>query len=163
MTLEPTPSVSQFVDVDNLRLHYLDFGDTSLPPGEDPRVKMLCLHGGAAQAHWFDFVAGPFLEDYRVLSLDLRGHGDRDWGPPDKYNYSGQADIHSKLVAIQEVINAAGLCMFGSLCYPIQTLPEQLSAATGQDYDMEKIYEVGMDPRLCLGVIGANNGKLELV
>jgi aldehyde:ferredoxin oxidoreductase len=62
----------------------------------------------------------------------------------DKYNYSGQADVHSKLVAIHEVINAAGLCMFGSQCYPIQTLPEQLSAVTGQDYDMENIYQVGM-------------------
>ena len=87
MTYKPTPSVSQFVDVDNLRFHYLDFGDASLPPSEDPRVKMLCLHGGAAQAHWFDFVVGPFLEDYRVLSLDLRGHGDSDWGPPDEYSY----------------------------------------------------------------------------
>lgn len=87
MTFEPAPSTSQFIDVDNLRLHYLDFGDISLPPGEDPRVKMLCLHGGAAQAHWFDFVVGPFLDDYRVLSLDLRGHGDSDWGPPDKYSY----------------------------------------------------------------------------
>jgi aldehyde:ferredoxin oxidoreductase len=63
---------------------------------------------------------------------------------PDKYTYSGHSDIHSKLVAIHEVVNAAGLCMFGTLCYPIQALPEQLSAATGQDYDMEKIYEVGM-------------------
>ena len=63
---------------------------------------------------------------------------------PDKYTYSGHADIHSKLVAIHEVVNAAGLCMFGSLCYPIQAVPEQLSAVTGQDYDMEKIYEVGM-------------------
>ena len=87
MTLEPTPSTSQFVVVDNLRLHYLDFGDTSLPPGEDPRVKMLCLHGGAAQAHWFDFVVAPFLDEYRVLSLDLRGHGDSDWAPPHQYNY----------------------------------------------------------------------------
>jgi aldehyde:ferredoxin oxidoreductase len=34
--------------------------------------------------------------------------------------------------------------MFGTLCYPIQALPEQLSVATGQDYDMEKIYQVGM-------------------
>lgn len=87
MNLEPTPSTSQFVDVDNLSFHYLDFGDTRLPPGEDPRMIMLCLHGGAAQAHWFDFVVGPFLDDYRVLSLDLRGHGDSDWGPPDKYSY----------------------------------------------------------------------------
>ena len=62
----------------------------------------------------------------------------------DKYAYSGQAPTHSKLVAIYEVVNAAGLCMFGTLCYPLQYLPAQLSAVTGRDYDMEKIYEVGM-------------------
>ena len=88
MTLEPTQSTSHFVDVDNLKLHYLDFGDPRVPPREDPRVKMLCLHGGAAQAHWFDFVVGPFVSDYRVISLDLRGHGDSDWGSPEKYNYT---------------------------------------------------------------------------
>jgi aldehyde:ferredoxin oxidoreductase len=63
---------------------------------------------------------------------------------PDKYNYSGQAPTHWKLVAIHEVVNAAGLCMFGTLCYPIQFLPEQLSAVTGRNYDMKKVYEVGM-------------------
>jgi aldehyde:ferredoxin oxidoreductase len=63
---------------------------------------------------------------------------------PDKYTYSGQAPTHSKLVAIHEVVNAAGLCMFGALCYPLQYLPAQLSAVTGRDYDMEKIYQAGM-------------------
>ena len=84
---EPAPSTSQFVAVGGLRLHYLDFGDSRVPPRDDPRPKMLCLHGGAAQAHWFDFVVAPFLEDHRVLSLDLRGHGDSDWGPPEEYSY----------------------------------------------------------------------------
>lgn len=62
----------------------------------------------------------------------------------DKYMYSGQADLHAKLVAIHEVINAAGLCMFGGLSYPVDSLAEQLSAVTGETYDLEKIYEVGM-------------------
>jgi aldehyde:ferredoxin oxidoreductase len=62
----------------------------------------------------------------------------------DKYNYSGQAPGHAKLVAVHEVVNAAGLCMFGALCYPVRFLPEQLSAVTGQNYDMQRIYEVGM-------------------
>jgi aldehyde:ferredoxin oxidoreductase len=63
---------------------------------------------------------------------------------PDKYTYSGQADLHAKLVAIYEVVNAAGLCMFGTLSYPLQILPEQLTAVTGEPYDLEKIYEAGM-------------------
>jgi len=87
MTTAPVSSTSQFVEIEDLRLHYLDFGDVGLPPADDPRMKMLCLHGGAAQAHWYDFVLGPFLDEYRVLSLDLRGHGDSDWGSPDAYDY----------------------------------------------------------------------------
>jgi len=63
---------------------------------------------------------------------------------PDKYTYSGQAELHAKLVAIYEVVNAAGLCMFGTLSYPLRSLPEQLMAVIGEPYDLEKIYEVGM-------------------
>jgi aldehyde:ferredoxin oxidoreductase len=43
-----------------------------------------------------------------------------------------------------EVCNAAGLCMFGYLSYPWQAIPDQLSAATGQKYDMERIVETGV-------------------
>jgi aldehyde:ferredoxin oxidoreductase len=43
-----------------------------------------------------------------------------------------------------EVCNAAGLCMFGYLSYPWQAIPDQLSAATGQQYDMERIVETGV-------------------
>ena len=38
---------------------------------------MLCLHGGAVHAHWFDFVASGLNDEYHVLALDQRGHGDR--------------------------------------------------------------------------------------
>lgn len=48
---------------------------------------MLCLHGGAAHSHWFDFVAPGFTEDYRVLALDQRGHGDSEWAAPPDYSY----------------------------------------------------------------------------
>jgi aldehyde:ferredoxin oxidoreductase len=62
----------------------------------------------------------------------------------DKYEYTGWADTHQKLVASMEVCNAAGLCMFGYLSYPIQAIPEQLMAVTGWDFDMEEMYRVGM-------------------
>jgi aldehyde:ferredoxin oxidoreductase len=62
----------------------------------------------------------------------------------DKYEYTGWADTHQKLVASMEVCNAAGLCMFGYLSYPIQAIPEQLMAVTGWDFDMEEMYRFGM-------------------
>jgi pimeloyl-ACP methyl ester carboxylesterase len=91
--LHPAPSTSATVEVDGLRLHYLDYGSgrdavgESAAPGEDARPTMLCVHGGAAHAHWFDFVASAFTERYRVLSLDLRGHGDSDRAVVPDYSY----------------------------------------------------------------------------
>jgi hypothetical protein len=40
-------------------------------------------------------------------------------------------------VAAVEVVNAAGLCLFGYLSYPFQSVLDQLSAATGDAWDME--------------------------
>ena len=62
----------------------------------------------------------------------------------DKYTYSGKASNHLKLVAAMEVCNAAGLCMFGYLSYPFQCIPDQLTAVTGQQWDMEAIYKAGL-------------------
>ena len=62
----------------------------------------------------------------------------------DKYTYSGHAANHLKLVAVMEVCNAAGLCMFGYLSYPVQSIPDQLSAATGWKFDMDSIVETGL-------------------
>jgi aldehyde:ferredoxin oxidoreductase len=62
----------------------------------------------------------------------------------DKYVYTGRAETHWKLVTYVEVCNAAGLCLFGYLSYPIQSIPEQLSAVTGWEYDMEEMEKTGM-------------------
>ena len=93
MTTMAVPSVSQqrAVDANGVRLNCLDFAvpgsSTASEPADDSRPKLLCLHGGAAHAHWFDFVVGAFSERYRVLSLDLRGHGDSEWAADANYSY----------------------------------------------------------------------------
>jgi len=58
--------------------------------------------------------------------------------------YTGRAENHYKLMTSAEVCNAAGLCIFGYMSYPIQTLPDQLTAATGWEFDLEKVFETGM-------------------
>ena len=86
--LEPAAYAESFVDVAGLRLRIQDYGTPGKPP-------MLCLHGGAANAHWYDFVAHGFSADYHMRALDLRGHGDSDWDPSGDYTYRRQAaDIH---------------------------------------------------------------------
>ncbi len=81
---QPAPFTSRFVEAGGLRLHYQDYGIAGKPP-------MLCLHGGAAHAHWFDFVAGAFTADYHVRALDQRGHGDSAWANPPAYSYERYA------------------------------------------------------------------------
>ena len=52
---------------------------------------MLCLHGGAAHGHWFDFIASGFTSDFHVRALDQRGHGDSAWVNPPAYRYEDYA------------------------------------------------------------------------
>ena len=65
----PAPYTEHDVHAGALKLHYLDYGTQGKP-------HMLCIHGGAAHSHWFDYIAPGFTPDYHVRSLDLRGHGD---------------------------------------------------------------------------------------
>jgi pimeloyl-ACP methyl ester carboxylesterase len=57
--------------VDGAAIHYLAWGD----PG---RRGLVFVHGGGAHAHWWSPLAATFAGDYRVLALDLSGHGDSD-------------------------------------------------------------------------------------
>ncbi len=82
---------SRFVEANGVRLHYLDYGTAGRRP-------MLCVHGGAAHAHWFDFVAPGLTPDHHVLSLDLRGHGDSAWVDPHTYSFKSYAEDVNALV-----------------------------------------------------------------
>jgi len=69
---------------------------------------------------------------------------DMDLREQDKYIYTGTAENHWKLVTSTHVVNAAGLCIFGYMSYPIQSLPDQLSAVTGWDFDLDEVFKTGM-------------------
>ncbi len=77
---QAAPYADRFVEIGGRKLHYQDYGTPGKPV-------MLCLHGGAAHGHWFDFVAAGFTPDFHVLALDQRGHGDSDWVDPPAYSY----------------------------------------------------------------------------
>ncbi|MGH8667048.1 MAG: alpha/beta fold hydrolase [Burkholderiales bacterium] len=88
--LEPAAYAEYFVPVGTLELHVQDYGVSGKAP-------ILCVHGGAANAHWYDFVARGFHPDYHVRAVDLRGHGDSEWDTSATPDYSYQrhaADIH---------------------------------------------------------------------
>jgi len=93
---QPSTYTDRFVDAGGLKLHYQDFGTGHKSEGHPV---MLCMHGGAANGHWFDFVAGAFAPDYHVLALDQRGHGDSVWVNPPAYSYHDYAADIDKVAA----------------------------------------------------------------
>jgi esterase len=62
-------------------------------------VPMLLLHGYSNEAHiWDDFI--PTVADhYRVMAVDLRGHGDSDWHPEGAYTYQDHVEDIEAIVA----------------------------------------------------------------
>lgn len=60
-----------FVEVNALRLHYLDWGGPKHPP-------LVLLHGITGNAHNWDNFARQWQDRFHVLALDQRGHGDSD-------------------------------------------------------------------------------------
>ncbi len=67
------PPRDKWITVNGLSLHYLDWGN----PGT---TTMLLLHGLCNNAHYWDFFACSVKQDYHVLALNQRGHGDSSWG-----------------------------------------------------------------------------------
>src|SRR5690606_17912941 len=64
-----TPARSTEVDVEGCPIHALSWGDTAKPG-------LVLVHGGAAHAHWWDFIAPQLTHHYHVAAVDLSGHGD---------------------------------------------------------------------------------------
>ena len=61
------------------RLHYLEWN----PRG---RRTLVCLHGNSANSWWWQPMAEALGEqEFRILALDLRGHGESDWVRPPAY------------------------------------------------------------------------------
>jgi pimeloyl-ACP methyl ester carboxylesterase len=100
---QPASYTSHFVEVDGSRLHYLDYGTAG-------RSSILCVHGGAAHAHWFDFFAQGFSTDFHVRALDFRGHGDSQWMTPPDYTYEVYA---ADLAAVVEKLGLHDFILIG--------------------------------------------------
>jgi pimeloyl-ACP methyl ester carboxylesterase len=64
-------SKSDFVSVNGIRLHYLDWGRTG--------PTLIFLTGMGSSAYIFNKFAPRFNDKFRVLALTRRGHGDSDY------------------------------------------------------------------------------------
>jgi esterase len=63
---------SVFTTIQGLRLHHLEWGPPDGPP-------LVLVHGLRAHARIWTRAAPLFTPPYRVLALDLRGHGESAW------------------------------------------------------------------------------------
>jgi pimeloyl-ACP methyl ester carboxylesterase len=96
--------LSRFATVNGLKLHYLDYGDPAKPP-------LVCIHGLSGNAHNFDSLAPYLAGNYRVLSIDVRGRGDSQWGPAGDY----VATVYvSDLAAMLELLEIGRVTLIGT-------------------------------------------------
>lgn len=76
----PVQSSSRRVEArDGVRLHLVEW--RSAAPGDDVADRgapIVLLHGGGANARWWDQIAQPLATTRDVYALDFRGHGDSD-------------------------------------------------------------------------------------
>lgn len=91
------PFTDEVVEVDGRSIHFLAWGE----PG---RRGLVFVHGGGAHAHWWTHVAAPFAAEYRVVAIDLSGHGDSD--RRDVYDFEQWTD---EVMAVTEAAGIVGL------------------------------------------------------
>jgi pimeloyl-ACP methyl ester carboxylesterase len=94
----------QFVTVNGLRIHYLDWGSRDKPP-------LVMIHGIARVAHTFDHLAPSFVDRYHVIAIDMRGHGDSDWDPGARYLVEAPV---KDLEALVSQLQLRGLTLWGN-------------------------------------------------
>jgi pimeloyl-ACP methyl ester carboxylesterase len=93
----------KYLNVNGIRLRYLDWGKRGLQP-------ILLLHGFMAHAHVWDDFALVFRGRYRVIALDQRGHGESQWSKNGLYSID---DHFSDLVNIIRILSLTDLIIIG--------------------------------------------------
>lgn len=67
----PASPIDRNVVINGLNIHYLDWG------GDSGR-NLLLVHGQGGNAHNWDHIAEALRDEFRVIAVDQRGHGDSD-------------------------------------------------------------------------------------
>ncbi|HEY7063061.1 MAG TPA: alpha/beta hydrolase [Chloroflexota bacterium] len=119
----PTESPrAQSVQLGDLKLHYVEWGDPAGPP-------MVLLHGFMAHARTWDLFARDLASNYRILAVDQRGHGDTGAAPGDSYttdDYVGDVERFAAALGLTRFV-LVGMSMGGrnSIVYAARH-PEQV-------------------------------------
>ena len=142
-----TPQTNdRFVDVNGLRIHYLEWGSADKPP-------LIMLHGIGRIAHTFDHIAPHFATRYHVMAVDMRGHGDSSWDPKGAYlveDYVKDIEGLAQQLRLRNIViwgNSTG----GRVAQVFAGLhPDLVSAVISEDVGPERPREIadGMTARL---------------
>src|SRR5271166_4700909 len=79
-----THPTDKTVTVNDLRLHYLDWGNPDAPA-------VVCVHGYTGSAQAFNALARQLCDRFHIIAPDVRGHGESAWSRAAQYQYADQA------------------------------------------------------------------------
>ena len=133
----PVVARDLFVEANGLRHHLLVRGSPGAPV-------VMMIHGLAGQAHAFDAIATRLADKYHVYCLDVRGRGESEWGPPDRYHVDNYV---ADLEAIRQALGLQRFSLVGTSMGGIITMnyapryPEQVVRIVMNDIGPE------IDPR----------------
>ena len=105
-----TPYAERTIEVEGCPIHYLRWGQPGTPG-------LVLVHGGAAHAQWWSFIAPQLAHHCQVLAIDLSGHGDS--GRRREYPREIWAEEVMAVAADAEITGAPVLCghsMGGFVC-----------------------------------------------
>lgn len=100
MTQDSQEPQDKYIEIDGLRLHYLDWGN---PEGQP----MILMHGLQDCARGWDAFSDSLRSEYHVIALDSRGHGDSGWTDPKNYrfrNYVSDLEELVKQLGLEKII-----------------------------------------------------------
>src|SRR6185312_6060394 len=139
LTCAQTPRYEdRFIEVNGIRLHYLDWGSPDKPP-------FIMLHGISRVAHQFDHLAPAFATDYHVIAIDMRGHGDSAWSPEGAYLVE---DYAKDLAAFVAQLNLRNIVLLGNstggrvVQVYAGTHPERVAKLVVEDVGPERTNEI---------------------
>ncbi|HMT42932.1 MAG TPA: alpha/beta hydrolase [Chakrabartia sp.] len=94
-----------------LRLHYADWGNPEAPP-------LLLVHGGRDHGRSWDWVAQELRNDWHVIAVDQRGHGDSAWAQDGNYRAMDMVYDLSHLIHLLDLapVTIVSHSMGGNVC-----------------------------------------------
>ena len=110
--------------------------------GNGPTVAL--LHGWGLNLRVWDGLAGVLSERFRIVAVDLPGHGRSEW-LPERSSLAGQADqVHEAVSAIAGTYSLLGWSLGGQIAL-------QLAAAPGTAAAIDRLVLIAATPRLSSG------------